>query len=282
MTARIESSTAPRSSAASGSAPTAWTATRRWRPTCWKRRRLSGRPRPRFGRGKGGKYAACSAARQGGGDGCWGVGLGGDRVGVVRPKGAGPAPRVVATYERGFGFGSVALSSDLLEGFGGDRWTETVLVDGDQDAVRSWAADHRGVDVASGTALVDDPGSSSDTWIGRMVLLAMLGYVLVAVANSLVASTMRRRDEFATLRLIGATPRQIRSMVTRETGVMTVLAVGFGLLVSVVPMSLLGLGIVGQPWPQGPLWLIPAVAVTVAGIGWGATRAAATRALRAS
>jgi len=211
----------------------------------------------------------------------WGVDVG-DTVEVVLANGEVAEPRVVATYERGFGFGSVTLSSDLLEGFGGDRWTETVLVDGDQDAVRSWAADHRGVDVASGTALVDDPGSSSDTWIGRMVLLAMLGYVLVAVANSLVASTMRRRDEFATLRLIGATPRQIRSMVTRETGVMTVLAVGFGLLVSVVPMSLLGLGIVGQPWPQGPLWLIPAVAVTVAGIGWGATRAAATRALRAS
>lgn len=209
----------------------------------------------------------------------WGAEVG-DTVEVVLANGDRVKPRVVAIYERGFGFGSVTLSTDLLAGFGGDRWFDTVLVAGDHDAVQAWSAGHPATGVESGTALVDDGGSSSDTWIGRMVLLAMLGYVLVAVANSLVASTMRRREEFATLRLIGATPRQVRTMVTRETAVMSVLAIGAGLLVSVVPMSLLGLGIVGRPWPQGPLWLIPAVSATVALIGWGATRTAAGRALR--
>ncbi|MDN5745005.1 MAG: ABC transporter permease [Nocardioidaceae bacterium] len=209
----------------------------------------------------------------------WGVDVG-DTVEVVLANGDKVKPRVVAIYERGFGFGNVALSTDLLAAFGGNRTFDTVLVAGDRDAARAWAADRPGTEVASGTALVDDGGSSSDTWIGRMVLLAMLGYVLVAVANSLVASTMRRRDEFATLRLIGATPRQVRTMVTRETAVMTTLAVGAGLLVSLVPMSLLGLGVSGQFWPQGPLWLIPAVSATVALIGWGATRTAAGRVLR--
>ena len=211
----------------------------------------------------------------------WGVDVG-DSPTVVLADGTKTEARVVAIYERGFGFGSVTLSTDLLANFGGDRMLDTVLVAGDRDAVQGWADDHPGTEVASGKALVDDGASDQGTWIGRMVLLAMLGYVLVAVANSLVASTMRRREEFSTLRLIGATPGQIRSMVTRETAVMSTLAVAAGLLVSVVPMSLLGLGIVDKPWPQGPLWLIPAVSVLVVCIGWGATRVAADRALRAA
>jgi len=209
----------------------------------------------------------------------WGVDVG-DETEVVLANGDKVHPRVVAVYARGFGFGSVLLSTDLLAGFGGDRWFDTVLVAGDADAAQTWADGHAGTDVAPGTALAAEDGSSSDTWIGTMVLLAMLGYVLVAVANSLVASTMRRRAEFAELRLIGATPRQVRSMVNRETGVLAALAIGAGMVVSVVPMSLLGLGVMGRPWPQGPLWVIPAICAAVALIAWGATRTATVRALR--
>ncbi|CAM5495133.1 ABC transporter permease OS=Streptomyces tendae OX=1932 GN=GUR47_20390 PE=4 SV=1 [Streptomyces tendae] len=41
-------------------------------------------------------------------------------------------------------------------------------------------------------------------------------------------------------------------------------ALASGLLLSAVPLALLGQGFLGYPWPAGPAWLLPAVAATVA------------------
>ena len=188
---------------------------------------------------------------------------------------------MVAVYERGFGFGGVIVWTDLLAALGGDRWFDGLLIDGDAAAVSSWAAARPGLDEVSAPALFGDGGTAPEHWINSLVLLVMLGYVLMAVANSLVASTMRRGPEFAALRVIGATRRQVLAMVTRESAVMAALAIMAGLAVSVVPLSLLGLGVAGRPWPQGPLWLVPAVSATVVLIAYAATRTAAGRALRA-
>ncbi len=204
----------------------------------------------------------------------------GESVDLVLANGADARARVVAVYERGFGFGGVMVSTDLLASFGGDRWFDTVLATGDPAALDTWADGRPGTRVEAGSALVGDGESSPESWINIMVLLVMLGYVLLAVANSLVASTLRRREEFAALWVIGATRRQVLAMVTRETTVLVILAIGAGLAVSLVPMSLLGLGIAGRPWPQGGWWLVPAVSAVVALIAFAATRTAAARALR--
>lgn len=199
---------------------------------------------------------------------------------LVLANGVDAQATVVAVYEWRFGLGGVIVSTDLLAALGGDRWFDGLLIDGDA-AVSSWAAARPGLDEVSAPALFGDGGTAPGHWINSLVLLVMLGYVLMAVANSLVASTMRRGPEFAALRVIGATRRQVLAMVTRESAVMAALAIMAGLAVSVVPLSLLGLGVAGRPWPQGPLWLVPAVSATVVLIAYAATRTAAGRALRA-
>ncbi|MBW9206323.1 ABC transporter permease [Mumia sp. zg.B17] len=207
----------------------------------------------------------------------WGVGVG-DRTELRLGNGVAVNPLVVATYRRGFGFGGVIASTDLLTSHGLARSLDTVLVDGDSAAVTAWAEDHPAHAVASGSSL--NGVSDVDRWISLIVLVPMLGYVLVAVGNSLRTATGRRREELALLRMVGATPRQIRAMVTREAALISALAITAGLILSVLPMSVLALGVVGRPWPQGPLWLIPAVSIVVALIATGSMRAATRRILQ--
>ncbi|GAA1694860.1 FtsX-like permease family protein [Glycomyces endophyticus] len=206
----------------------------------------------------------------------WGVDVG-DRVDLVLPNGTEASPEVVATYERGFGFGSIVLAADLLDG---PRFYDAALVAGDAGAVSAWAAAVPGLAVATGAAVPQAPaGMTPDQWISLMATLAMTGYVLLGTANGLVAATSRRRTEFASLRAVGATPRQVQAMVTREALVTAAVAVGAGLAFSVLPMAILGLGFLGKPWPQGPLWVIPATVAVAVLIAWAATAIPTRRAL---
>jgi putative ABC transport system permease protein len=41
-----------------------------------------------------------------------------------------------------------------------------------------------------------------------------------------------------------------------------------GLLLSAIPVALLSLGFLHRPWPAGPVWLLPLIAVVVAGIAF--------------
>lgn len=194
----------------------------------------------------------------------WGVGLG-DEIGLILADGTRVDAEVAATYGRGFGFGSVILAADLVTGHAGPRFYDAVLATGDAAAVADWAAGIPGLAVTTGAAVPHVPsGMTPDQWLNIMVTVVLCGYVMLGAANSLVAATTRRRGEFAGLRAAGATPRQVRAMMRRETLFLCAFAIGAGLVVSVLPMSLLGLVFLGEPWPQGPVWVIPAVAVLTA------------------
>ena len=108
----------------------------------------------------------------------------------------------------------------------------------------------------------------------------LLGYLLLGIANKLVASTVPAPHEIAALQLVGATPRQIRAMMRREAALIGALALGAGFLLSAVPLALLGIGFLDRPWPAGPVWLAPAVAIVVAGIAYLTTEIPTRRALR--
>lgn len=130
------------------------------------------------------------------------------------------------------------------------------------------------------TAAPSDAEASAQRWISPVVLLPMLAYVLVAVGSSLRTTTRRRRDELATLRMLGATPRQVRATVTREAALLAALAVAAGVVLAVLPMSVLGLGVLARPWPQGPLWVLPAITAVVAAVAVGSMRGATSGMLR--
>ncbi|MFL4905623.1 FtsX-like permease family protein [Streptomyces sp. MMS24-I2-30] len=193
----------------------------------------------------------------------------GDRVRLVLGDGTPVDARVAAVYGRGLGFGSVVLSRDLAAGHTTSAPQPSVLVrtDGTAAARRALAgfAESRPGLVLSGTGPADDgTDTPPEVWINLATVVVLLAYLLLSIANKLVAATAQRRTEIAALRLVGTTPRQIRSMMRREAAVIAASALAAGLLLSAVPLALLGQGFLGHPWPTGPLWLLPATAVTVA------------------
>ncbi|MFF9902784.1 FtsX-like permease family protein [Streptomyces olivaceus] len=196
-----------------------------------------------------------------------GAGLG-ERIRLVLGDGARVDARVVAVYDRGLGFGPVVLSRELAAGHTTTGLDQRALVrtDGTSAAeagLSALAADRTGLAVA-GTA-PDAAGADAppEVWINLALVVVLLGYLLLSIANKLVAATAQRRTEIAALRLVGTTPRQILAMMRREAAVVAAAALAAGLALSAVPLALLGQGFLGHPWPAGPAWLLPAVAATV-------------------
>ncbi len=210
----------------------------------------------------------------------------GSEVSMTLGDGAPVRARVVAVYARGLAFGPVVLSRDLAAGHTGTGLAQEILVhtDGDEQARRglaALAASRPGLTVADTGAGAGGGGSvPTDLWVNIAVLVVLLGYVLLGIANKLVAGTAGRRAELALLQLVGATPRQLRSMMRREAALICAAALAAGVLTSVVPIGLLSTAFLGRPWPAGPLWLPPAIAVVVAAIAFLSIELPTRRALR--
>jgi putative ABC transport system permease protein len=194
----------------------------------------------------------------------------GSQVTLVLGDGTRTTARIVAVYDRGLGFGPIVLSHDLAAGHTATGLDQSILIrtDGTATAQRDLAAvaaSQPGLalepaDTASGDSLSDAPPG---VWVNLATIIVLLGYLLLSIANKLVAATAQRRNEIATLRLNGTTPRQIRSMMRREAAMIAAAALTTGLALSAVPLALLGIGFLHRPWPAGPAWLLPATALTV-------------------
>lgn len=71
----------------------------------------------------------------------------------------------------------------------------------------------------------------------RFGLILLLGpaalYSAIAIANTLLMGSLQRRHEFVTSRLLGATPAQIRRMVLWESGLVGMVALTLGTVITV-------------------------------------------------
>ncbi|WP_189151376.1 ABC transporter permease [Streptomyces lacrimifluminis] len=194
----------------------------------------------------------------------------GRRVGLVLGDGARVDAEVVAVYARGLGFGTVVLSHDLAAGHTTTGLDQSILIRTDgtpaaRQALTSLAASHPGLALTDAAPTTTDglKDAPPQVWINLAMIVVLLGYLLLSIANKLVAATAQRRVELGALRLIGTTPRQIRAMMRREAAVTAATALTAALLLSAIPLALLGQGFLGRPWPAGPAWLLPALALTV-------------------
>jgi putative ABC transport system permease protein len=208
-----------------------------------------------------------------------------DEIELILGDGARVRARVVALYARGFGFGPVVLSRDLAAGHTSTGLDQSVLVRTDgTDAARralvALTASRPGLVIGDADGLLGTDSIPPDVWINIVVLGVLLGYLLLGIANRLVATTSQRRTELAALRLIGATPGQIRAMMRREAGLVCAVAIGTGIALSAIPLLLLSLGLLHRPWPAGPVWLLPAVAGGVACLAFLTVELPTRKALR--
>ncbi|GAB3444245.1 hypothetical protein GCM10027570_13470 [Streptomonospora sediminis] len=203
----------------------------------------------------------------------------GDTAEFRMGDGARVSAEVVALYERDLGFGQVLVADDLASGHVTGGLPATLLVRAQPgqesavgDALDTVAAEHPGLRV--GPAAGSQGASSgsaelpADAILNFVVLSALLGYMLMSVANRLAAQTLQRGGEVASLRSIGMTPAQVRALLRRESAMLAVGAIAAGAVAVVVPLVMAGIGFLGRPWPGGPVWLLPAAAGVVALLAW--------------
>ena len=218
-----------------------------------------------------------------------GAGIG-DTVHVFLGDGAARDLTVVARYANGLGFGDVTVSRELLAGHTATGFDDSVLVstaDGANlvevgTALRGLAARYPGLAVLDRSAFAaaqqDLRGQQSSTnLIGNGFLLL---YLLIAVVNTLVMATGARTREFAMLRLIGTSRRQVRRMMALEAGIVVGAAVAIGTAVAVVPLIGISMATTGRVLPTvDPRYYGGIVLVTVV-VGFSAIVAATRSALR--
>jgi putative ABC transport system permease protein len=199
-------------------------------------------------------------------------------------------PRVVATYENGLGFGDVTLPNDLVVAHTTARVDSAVLIrsaDGTDrkaldaalhGAVRRYPT----VQVGDREAFLAAPGTGgAGDWVLNLLFqTVLLGYIAIAVVNTLVMATAGRVREFAMLQLIGASRKQVRAMMNGEARIVVFAALLFGALATIPPLIGFSLGLTQSRTPTiSIIGVIVIVAFAVA-LSWGAITMATRFAMR--
>jgi putative ABC transport system permease protein len=137
------------------------------------------------------------------------------------------------------------------------------------------------VNVDTRSLTVPDDGTEIINLLNYVVVAMVSLFAVVMVVNAWVTTVSSRKVELARLRLLGATPEQVRGSVLAEGGFVALVGVLLGLLASTASWMPFAVARHEGVVPDGGLWLPPllmagAVAVTLASAGL-AVRRTATR-----
>ncbi|GAA4608266.1 putative ABC transport system permease protein [Actinoplanes octamycinicus] len=210
----------------------------------------------------------------------------GETVELRLGDGAVVHPRVVAIYANGLAFGDVLLPNDLVVAHTTARANTAVLIrsapgaerDTVAAALREVLARYPTVEVGDRAAFRTPPGpdGSGGGVLNLLFQTVLLGYIAIAVVNTLVMATVARSREFAVLRLVGARRDQVRAMMNGEARIVVFAALLFGLLATIPPLIGISRGLTGSPVPSVSIAGLAAIVALTAALAWG-TLAAATR-----
>ncbi|MGM7671821.1 FtsX-like permease family protein [Microbacterium sp. A93] len=191
-----------------------------------------------------------------------GVGVG-DTISGHLGDGAEVTSTVVAIYTRGLGFGDVTMTNPALLAHTTTGLNNYVLVGTEpgQQAHVQETLDAAGFTVTNRSELqaAGDGERGANSLVNLIALAVILGYIAIAVVNTLVMATGERRREFALMQLVGSTRRQVRAMMRTESMMVVVLAVALGVLVAGPPLIGISYGISGQLLPS--ISLVESVAI---------------------
>ncbi|MEV5751003.1 FtsX-like permease family protein [Actinoallomurus sp. NPDC052308] len=186
----------------------------------------------------------------------------GSTVRLYLGDGTPVTPRVIAVYRRGAGFGDITLPHPDLLPHTTRRIDETILVRARPGtSLGELERRYPGLTVhdRDGIAAAQRSQQNGAILTSALPLLMIFGYIAVAVANALVLSVTERTREFALLRLVGATHRQIMRMMRAEAVLVAVIAVAIGTAVPLLPLATIGYGLTGNPMPYLPPLLYVAI-----------------------
>ncbi|MFD0904356.1 ABC transporter permease, partial [Actinomadura sediminis] len=192
-------------------------------------------------------------------------------------------PRVVAIYERGHGFGDVLLPRDLVAGHTATPLDDHVLLrtEGGAD-LRGVTAAHTGVRAVDSAAFGARVSREArlQGFVGVVAVAAIGGFVVIGLVTTLALATAARRREFALLRLVGATRRQVLRALRLETLIVVGTGVLVGALIATVTLLAFALAVIGLPLPAVSPVAAAAIVLGVAGSGAAAVMLPARAMLR--
>ncbi|OSP34163.1 hypothetical protein B7767_37415 [Streptomyces sp. 13-12-16] len=183
----------------------------------------------------------------------------GDEAGLWLGDGTPVTLRVVALYERGWGFGDVTLHTETLAG-------HTVTGLDDRVLIRTAPDADTGAGLAGlagrypAAALVDTDRLTGDIaqdlavsgWLNKLLIAVLVGYAVLAAANTLVMAALARTRELALLRLAGVTRRQVKRMVHAEQAGLLGTALVIGGAIAAVTLTSVVNAVAGQRVPYVP------------------------------
>ncbi len=181
-----------------------------------------------------------------------GVGVG-EHVPLWLGDGTPVRPLVVATYERGLGFGQVLLPRAAVAEHVTAAYDHQVLVADAPGADRAAVARGLGalgvpdltVTDRAGFAAQADKSQEMGAWANTVMAGVLGGFAAVTAANTLVMTVLDRRREVALLRLAGTTRRQVRHMMRWEALLVAATGLGVGAVIGWVTLLPITRGIAG-------------------------------------
>lgn len=209
-----------------------------------------------------------------------GVDVGGS-VDVHLGDGTVEKAKVVAVYEHGLGFGDVTLPHDVVVAHTTDQLDQWLLVrtDGGTDlgaVLKAYPTLHVSGPEAITAAPTDDGGGA----ISLVLNALLLGYLAIAVVNTLVMATISRVREFALLRLVGLRTDQVRSMMRQEAALIVACAVAVGTAAALPSLIGMSYAIRHSVLPSVPPLVYLGIVVAAAAIAWPAVMLPTRLALR--
>lgn len=195
----------------------------------------------------------------------------GRRIELTLGDGTRLRPVVVATYSRGLGFGDLTLDNAVVRAHTTTGLSSEVLLRTDpaQRAEVTTALTTAGFAVASAQALraAGEQERDAQSWTSLIALVILLGYLGVAVVNTLVLATLDRGREFALVRLVGARAAQVRAQMRIESLLVVLIALLVGTAIAVPPLVGVAFGITGSPLPAIDLTTYAVLVVTTVTVG---------------
>jgi putative ABC transport system permease protein len=118
-------------------------------------------------------------------------------------------------------------------------------------------ADRPGVAVADRDVLTAAYAAEQEigAWINYLMAGMIVAYTAISVVNSQVMATSARRREFGLQRLTGSTRGQVLRMMFVEAGMVSVIGILLGTIVSTTTLVPFTLVTDGSLLPHGPLWI---------------------------
>jgi putative ABC transport system permease protein len=203
----------------------------------------------------------------------------GDEIDVTFPETGKVTLRVAGTFERDSLIGSAyVVSLDDYAANVTSRLDQAIMVTNADDAhagatkkaVQAALADYPNVVVSDPSELTKDAQKQVDQMLGIVTALLLLAVVvaILGIVNTLALSVFERTRELGLMRAVGATRRQVRTVVRRESVLMSMLGaltgIGLGTAAGVaLSRALADQGITAVRVPAGTLVVYVVVAALV-------------------